>query len=159
MNKEKVLDMLLNGDITKEAAMMLLSDDCKSSNEIKVSQKMKFKTKDELIDDAYNDIEPEYEFKVDEIVEYMNKVNWHWFDCTKMTAEHFLKELKRLIKECVNGMLNEGKEQYTIATGGLEVSSYFLEDDDDYIEVEFKFIMDNGYIGFHEKDWKNAMED
>lgn len=66
MNKEKVLDMLLNGDITKEAAMMLLGDDYKTNNEPVTSQKIKLKTKDELIDNAYNDIEPEYAFKVDE---------------------------------------------------------------------------------------------
>lgn len=154
-NNETIIDLLLNGNINKQTALILLNEN-NEHDDIEVSPKKTFKSKYELIDDAYNDIEPEFAFRVDDIIEYMNKIDWDWRG-EKVTKTRFMSELKRLIKECVDKIVNEDKEEYSISTGGLEITAYIPNDDDkNYIEVEFKFIMDDGFLGLSRTDWINS---
>ena len=147
MNKQELVGrLLMEGKITNEEAITLLAQQesitvfntPESQVDAKLDKLLDAEFKNELL---YPD--GEYETRVKDIVEFMNKVDWCWLG-EPVTVDKFVQvlmdnvrsALKQLREDYKNGVAKEDLHTFS-GTGGIEVNCKVNEFDDVYIDVTF----------------------
>lgn len=70
-------------------------------------------------------------FDADKVNKVMELLNWKWHDYKKIPTEYEIRyELRHLIIDAANRMVNDGKHKYSIRTRGfrVEVNRYWDTD-------------------------------
>lgn len=97
----------------------------------------------------YKDIEEVItHFNAERVHKVMRALDWVWHDYDGIPAEHEIKyELKNLILDCANRMLEDGRESFIMMTRGFSVETKrYFDDDKLYINVSFEVVtFDNHY--------------
>ena len=102
------------------------------------------------------------EFPVEQVVDFMHRINWKWA-LEEVTVESFKKQVYELVEETVRQMfdyvvahnttpLKYIKEDFGVATGGIEVIGYF--DEEGYPEIEVRFVAANVFSSYTQNDFR-----
>jgi hypothetical protein len=86
-------------------------------------------------------------FDADKVSMIMERLNWYWHDYKKIpTPSEIRYELRHLIIDAANRMVNEGKDKYTIRTRGfrVEVNRYW-DTDKLFITVSFEIAWSDNF--------------
>ena len=101
-------------------------------------------------------------FPVKQVVDFMHQVNWKWA-LEEVTVESFKKQIYELVEETVKQMfdyvvahnttpLKYIKEDFGVATGGIEVIGYF--DEEGYPEIEVRFVAAATFSSYTQNDFR-----
>lgn len=152
MNKQELVGrLLMEGKITNEEAITLLAQ----QEPITVFNVPESQPIVETVDDKLNKLlnnefkneliypDGEYNTRIENIVSFMHKVNWHWLN-KEVTVDKFIQvimdnirnALKQLCEDYKSGVAKEDLHTFS-GCGGIEVSCEVNEFDDADIEVTF----------------------
>lgn len=152
MNKQELVGRLLvEGKITNEEAITLLSQQETVFNAPESQQITLVESFDEKLDKLLNAefknelfySDSEYRTRIEDIVSFMDKVDWRWLG-KEVTVDKFIQNimdnirsaLKQLHEDYKNGIAKEDLHTSS-SSGGIEVSCEVDENDDINIEVTF----------------------
>ena len=150
MNKQELVGrLLMEGKITNEEAITLLAQ--QETITVFNTPEPQVETVDDKLDklldaEFKNELlypDGEYETRVKDIVDFMNKVDWCWLG-EPVTVDMFVQvlmdnvrsALKQLREDYKNGVVKEDLHTFS-GTGGIEVNCKVNEFDDVYIDVTF----------------------
>ena len=87
------------------------------------------------------------EFDADKVNRVMELLNWQWHDYTGIPDTAQIRyELRHLIIDAVNRMVNEGKDKYSIRTRGFKVeTNRYWDTEKLFITVSFEIAWSDNY--------------
>ena len=87
------------------------------------------------------------EFDADKVHKVMEFLNWHWFDYKGIPDTAQIRyELRHLIIDTVNRMVEQGKDEYTIRTRGFKVeTNRYWDTEKLFITVSFEIAWSDNY--------------
>ena len=152
MNKQELVGrLLMEGKITNEEAITLLSQQETIFNTPEPQQITLVESFDEKLDKLLNAEfknellypDSEYETRVKDIVDFMHKVDWRWLN-EKVTVDKFVQNimdnvrcaLKQLREDYESGVAKDNLRTFS-GWGGIEVSCEVNEFDEVNIDVTF----------------------
>ena len=87
------------------------------------------------------------EFDADKVNRVMELLNWQWHDYTGIPDTAQIRyELRHLIIDAVNRMVNEGKDKYSIRTRGFKVeTNRYWDTEKLFITVSFEIAWSDNF--------------